>query len=61
MSQYFLIDIELWIKEEGEGSADKQLFCGNVEINTSGFGSKLTGRFQGNFHGLEPWTWNMLC
>ncbi|CAO2183536.1 unnamed protein product [Urochloa humidicola] len=26
--QYFLIDIELWIKEGGEGSADKPLFCG---------------------------------
>ncbi|RCV26136.1 hypothetical protein SETIT_5G221200v2 [Setaria italica] len=28
--QCFLIDIDLWIKEEGDGSADKQLFCGTI-------------------------------
>ncbi|CAO2179432.1 unnamed protein product [Urochloa humidicola] len=53
--QYFLIDIELWIKEGGEGSAGKPLFCGYVEIDTSlaGFGSRLRGRFQGDCHGLD--------
>lgn len=54
MLQRFLIDIGLWIKEEGEESADKLLFRGYVEMNTSlaGFESKLRGRFQGESHGL---------
>ncbi|KAJ1260732.1 hypothetical protein BS78_10G255100 [Paspalum vaginatum] len=53
--QYVLIDSELWIKEEGDGSADKLLFRGYVEINTSfsRFGSILRRRFQGDRHGLD--------
>jgi hypothetical protein len=52
--QYCLIDVDLRIKEEGDGS-DKLLFCGYVELNTflEGFGSKLIGRFQGDCHGLD--------
>jgi hypothetical protein len=29
------MDIDLWIKKEGDGSADKHLFCGYVELDTS--------------------------
>ena len=55
MLQYCLIDVDLWIKEEGDGSADKQLFCGYAELNTflSRIGSKLIGRFQGDCHGMD--------
>ncbi|CAL4925165.1 unnamed protein product [Urochloa decumbens] len=53
VSQFFLMDINLMIKEEG--SPDKQLFSGYVEIDTSwaGFGSILMARFQGECHGLD--------
>lgn len=53
--QFFLVDIELWIKEEGEASADKLLFSGYVEIDTSwaGFERMLRGRFQGDYLGLN--------
>lgn len=55
VSQYFLMDVELWIKEDGERSDDKLLFRGYVEIDTSltGFESLLKGRFQGECHGLD--------
>lgn len=29
--QYIFFHVDLWIKEEGDGSADKPLFCGYVE------------------------------
>ena len=47
------MDVDLWIKEE-KGS-DKQLFSGYVEFDTSlaGFGYRLSGRFQGECHGLD--------
>ncbi|KAF8692506.1 hypothetical protein HU200_039606 [Digitaria exilis] len=53
--QYCLVDVDLWIKEEGDGSADKLLFCGYVELDAflDGFGSKLLGGFQGNCHVLD--------
>ncbi|RLM91298.1 uncharacterized protein C2845_PM08G25190 [Panicum miliaceum] len=53
--EYCLIDVDLRTKEEGDGSADKLLFCGYVELNTflEGFGSKLIGLFQGDCHGLD--------
>ncbi|TVT97590.1 hypothetical protein EJB05_57152 [Eragrostis curvula] len=53
--QHFLIDIDLWIKEEGDASADKPLVCGYVEMDTSaaGFERKLGGRFQGDCYGLD--------
>lgn len=53
--QYCLVDVDLWIKEEGDGSADKLLFCGYVELGArlDGFGVKLLGGFQGNCHGLD--------
>lgn len=53
--QYIFFDVDLWIKEEGDGSADKPLFCGYVEWDTSrsSFGSKLKGRLQGDYHGLD--------
>ncbi|WVZ65425.1 hypothetical protein U9M48_014790 [Paspalum notatum var. saurae] len=53
--QYCLIDIGLWIKEEGDGSDDKLLFSGYGEINTSltGFGLILRRRFQGDCLGLD--------
>lgn len=55
MLQYFLIDVDLWIKEEGDGSADQQLFCGYVELDVqvAGFGLKLKGRFHGDRYGLD--------
>ncbi|KAK3164626.1 hypothetical protein QOZ80_1AG0022040 [Eleusine coracana subsp. coracana] len=53
--QYLLIDVDLWIKEEGDVSADTPLFRGYVEENTSlsGFGTMLAGRFQGDCYGLD--------
>ncbi|CAO2182788.1 unnamed protein product [Urochloa humidicola] len=55
VDHYFLIDVDLWIKGEGGGSADKLLFHGYVELDTvlEGFGSKLLGRFLGDCHGLD--------
>lgn len=55
MLQYFLIDVDLWIKEEGDGSSDQQLFCGYVELDVqkAGFGLKLKDRFQGDCYGLN--------
>ncbi|CAL4949042.1 unnamed protein product [Urochloa decumbens] len=52
--QCILLDIDLWIKEDGDGSADKLLFHGYVELDaqTAVFGSKLQGRLQGDCHGL---------
>jgi hypothetical protein len=49
------MDVDLWIKEEGDGSADKPLFCGYVELDTylSGFDSKFLGWFQGDCHGVD--------
>lgn len=54
MSQYVLMDVELWIKHDGERSADELLFRGYVEFDTSstGFESVVRGRFQGECHGL---------
>ncbi|CAL4975590.1 unnamed protein product [Urochloa decumbens] len=54
MMQCILLDIDLWIKEDGDGSADKLLFHGYVELDaqTAVFGSKLQGRLQGDCHGL---------
>ncbi|CAN6295933.1 unnamed protein product [Urochloa humidicola] len=54
VSQFFLMDVNLMIKGE-KGSADKELFRGYVEIDTSwaGFESILMGRFQGECHGLD--------
>ena len=53
VTQFFFMDVDLWIKEE-KGS-DKQLFSGYVEFDTSlaGFGYRLSGRFQGECHGLD--------
>ncbi|OEL23018.1 hypothetical protein BAE44_0015966, partial [Dichanthelium oligosanthes] len=53
--QCILLDIDLWIREDGDGSADKPLFCGYVELDSSKaiFGSKLDGRLQGYCHGLD--------
>lgn len=55
MVQYTLVDVDLWIKEEGDGSADQQLFCGCVELDTSlaVHGLKLQGRFHGDCHCLD--------
>ncbi|KAF8720108.1 hypothetical protein HU200_024887 [Digitaria exilis] len=38
VSQYFLMDVELCIKDDGERSADKLLFRGYVEFDTSSSG-----------------------
>ncbi|KAL6615466.1 hypothetical protein ACP70R_037736 [Stipagrostis hirtigluma subsp. patula] len=53
--QYVLIEVDLWIKEEGHGIADGPLFRGHCELdtNTTGFDCKLAGRLQGNYHGLD--------
>ncbi|KAL6899330.1 hypothetical protein ACP4OV_005988 [Aristida adscensionis] len=53
--QYILIDVNLWIKEEGDGCADKLLFRGYCELNTSlsFYDEKITNRLQGEYHGLE--------
>uniref|UniRef100_A0A0A9DMB0 DUF6598 domain-containing protein n=1 Tax=Arundo donax TaxID=35708 RepID=A0A0A9DMB0_ARUDO len=53
--QHILLDIDLWIKEEGNGSGDQPLFCGYVELDTSAaqFDSKLVRRLQGDCHSLD--------
>lgn len=55
MLQYILVDIALWIKEEGDGSADKPLFHGCIELNASlsGFDRKLEGPIHGSCHILD--------
>jgi hypothetical protein len=52
--QYVLIDIDLWIKEEGETSY-KQLFRGYLEFDAglSGYKSKVYGRIPGDCCGLD--------
>ncbi|CAO2208497.1 unnamed protein product [Urochloa humidicola] len=52
--QYILLDIDLWIKEDGDGSADKLLFRGYVELDAqmAVFGSESEGRLQGDCHAL---------
>ncbi|CAL4975593.1 unnamed protein product [Urochloa decumbens] len=51
--QCILLDIDLWIKG-GDGSADKLLFRGYVELDAQKtlLGSKMQGRLQGDCHGL---------
>ncbi|KAL6615029.1 hypothetical protein ACP70R_037299 [Stipagrostis hirtigluma subsp. patula] len=53
--KYILLEVKLWIKEEGDISADKPLFCGYVELDAtlSGYESKLKGQFVGNYHSLD--------
>ncbi|CAO2179447.1 unnamed protein product [Urochloa humidicola] len=52
--QCILLDVDIWIKEDGDGSADTLLFHGYVELDAQRavFGSKLQGRFQGDCYGL---------
>ncbi|KAK3164647.1 hypothetical protein QOZ80_1AG0022440 [Eleusine coracana subsp. coracana] len=52
--QHILMDIDLWIKED-DGSGDKQLFRGYVELDAFmfGFGHKCMGRFHGDCHSLD--------
>jgi len=57
--QYCLINVDLWIKKEGDGSAGKQLFCGYAELNTFFVANWI--KADGTVPGRLSWLGHALC